>query len=261
VKLHSLTGLLNDLIQVLPTRTAPEWSEVEHIPANTPVIILVSGFGATRRNLSVMRKRFQKDGYHVIVLALDWHTISDSVRGFYRMSEQLSTMVLKLRKVAEARNSRVIVVAHSAGGLIARHYIQLLGGFHYCDGLITLATPHRGTWVAGLGLMTHLILKARCLLQMLPFSSFIRKINKAAFPSNFKMVSIYSTDDLICPARSTQLPVEFWNQEDIETIEVTSLSHGDFLLSKKIYQMVRSYLPTPLSTLQKVKNERIEISE
>jgi triacylglycerol lipase len=258
VKLRKIVGLLRDLIQVLPTRAVPEWSEVDAVPPNTPVVILVSGFGATRRSLSIIRRRLQRDGFHVIVLALDWNTLSDSVRGLYRLAERLSTVVLQLRKEASARNSRIILVAHSAGGLIARYYVQLLGGSHYCDGLITLATPHRGTWVAALGLITHLLLKARCLIQMLPIAPFIRKVNSAPFPQHFRMISLYSKDDLLCPESAARLPVELLKSDWIESRELSKLSHSDFLLSKKSYRMIRSCLsPTGPEPVQTSEDRRL----
>ena len=115
-----------------------------------------------------MRKRLRKDGFNVLVLSLDWHTMSDGVRGLYQLSEKLSSLALRIRKDRQLSRTRIYIVAHSAGGLVARYYVQLLGGAYYCDGLITLGTPHRGTWVAALGFMTHLILKAGCLYHMLP---------------------------------------------------------------------------------------------
>jgi Lecithin:cholesterol acyltransferase len=39
---------------------------------------------------------------------------------------------------------RVIVVAHSTGGLIARYWLGPLEGWRVCRALITLGTPHRG---------------------------------------------------------------------------------------------------------------------
>jgi len=39
---------------------------------------------------------------------------------------------------------RVIVVAHSMGGLVARYWLGPLGGWRKCRALITLGTPHRG---------------------------------------------------------------------------------------------------------------------
>ncbi|MER5867244.1 hypothetical protein [Kitasatospora sp. NPDC002040] len=42
------------------------------------------------------------------------------------------------------RRRRVVVVAHSMGGLVARHWLGPLGGAPDCAALITLGTPHRG---------------------------------------------------------------------------------------------------------------------
>ncbi|MGH4000043.1 MAG: lipase/acyltransferase domain-containing protein, partial [Pseudonocardiaceae bacterium] len=42
------------------------------------------------------------------------------------------------------RAGRVIVVAHSMGGLVARVWMGLLGRWPWCRALITLGTPHRG---------------------------------------------------------------------------------------------------------------------
>ncbi|WP_327682266.1 lipase/acyltransferase domain-containing protein [Kitasatospora sp. NBC_00458] len=43
-----------------------------------------------------------------------------------------------------ARRRRVIVVAHSMGGLVARYWLGPGGGAAHCEALITLGTPHRG---------------------------------------------------------------------------------------------------------------------
>jgi hypothetical protein len=42
------------------------------------------------------------------------------------------------------RERRVIVVAHSLGGLVARHWMGVLGGARWCRALVTLGTPHGG---------------------------------------------------------------------------------------------------------------------
>jgi hypothetical protein len=43
-----------------------------------------------------------------------------------------------------ARRKRVIVIAHSLGGLVARYWLGPLGGAPMCAALFTLGTPHRG---------------------------------------------------------------------------------------------------------------------
>ncbi|MFD4671356.1 esterase/lipase family protein [Lentzea sp. NPDC058450] len=58
---------------------------------------------------------------------------------------------------------RVIVLAHSMGGLVARYWIGPLEGWKVCCALLTLGTPHRGApkaidWLVrgpGVGLLRH----------------------------------------------------------------------------------------------------------
>lgn len=246
-------AFLKDLIDVLPSRSAPEWTEVEGLQAGLPTVILVCGFGATRRNLRVMRRRFRKDGFNVLVLTLDWSNLADSVRGFYRMAETLASTVIQLRKRADLRKTPIYLVAHSAGGLVARYYVQRLGGFHYCDGLITLGTPHRGTWVACLGLFTHLILKARCLIQMLPISRFVRSINRTAFPEGFPFLSLSSPQDYLCRPFRAKLPHKWKQRPEVHVVLIHGLSHSGFLLSKRVYHICLNRLneirqPIPLDS-------------
>lgn len=63
----------------------------------------------------------------------------------------------------DLREKRVIVVAHSMGGLVARYWLGPLGGHRWCEALLTLGTPHRGApkaldWLVngvGLGPIQH----------------------------------------------------------------------------------------------------------
>ncbi len=237
MRLRALIAFFKDLIDVLPSRTAPEWSETDGLEPGKPTVILVCGFGATRRNLKVMRRRFCRDGFNVIVLALDWSNVEDGVTGFYRMAENLASIVLGLRKRSDLSTMPVYLLAHSAGGLVARYYIQRLGGFHYCNGLITLGTPHRGTWVAILGFGTHLVLKARCLFQMLPVSRFVRSINRTPFPEGFEYLSISSPHDLLCRPFRARLPRSWSKLASVKSATVPGLSHSGLLLSKRVYQL------------------------
>jgi pimeloyl-ACP methyl ester carboxylesterase len=50
----------------------------------------------------------------------------------------------RLKDLGGDRDKRVIVVAHSMGGLVARHWLGPGGGWRLCRALITLGTPHRG---------------------------------------------------------------------------------------------------------------------
>jgi hypothetical protein len=60
-------------------------------------------------------------------------------------AERLAGEVLRrLEQLGGGGERRVVVVAHSMGGLIARYWLGPLGGWPLCRALITLGTPHRG---------------------------------------------------------------------------------------------------------------------
>jgi hypothetical protein len=70
----------------------------------------------------------------------------DFRHGIVEAAERLDAVVCAhLAGASQAvRAARVIVVAHSMGGLVARVWMGLLGRWPWCRALITLGTPHRG---------------------------------------------------------------------------------------------------------------------
>lgn len=226
----------------LPGRAQESWVELSQFDPQKPTVILVSGFGATKRILSVMRKRLMRDGFNVFVVGLEWKTISEAFLGFLPVAHKIYSLVLKLRKMQGMQKSKVFLVAHSAGGLASRWYIQKLGGSHYCDGLVTLATPHQGTWIAALGFLSHLTLKARCLYQMLPISKFIHSINEMPYPTNFPTLALSSDGDFLCPKDTTRLPETVHGNSDVLAFEIPKTSHSEFLMSKESYRPMITFL-------------------
>jgi triacylglycerol lipase len=61
-----------------------------------------------------------------------------------RRAEQLKTKVIEILENYPAK-TRVLVIAHSMGGLDARYMISRLGMEKKVAALLTIATPHRGT--------------------------------------------------------------------------------------------------------------------
>jgi Lecithin:cholesterol acyltransferase len=72
------------------------------------------------------------------------------------------------------RAGRVVVVAHSMGGLVARYWMGPMGRWPWCRGLITLGTPHRGApkaldwWVNGARVLGVQLSRATRLLRDWP---------------------------------------------------------------------------------------------
>ena len=112
---------IRDLFQVLPGRAREEWEQVNQLRPQLPTVILISGFAATKRSLSIIRKRLQRDGFNVLILAMDWQSLADGIRGLLPLALRLSTMILRIKKDRDLSRSPLYLVAHSAGGLVARY--------------------------------------------------------------------------------------------------------------------------------------------
>jgi pimeloyl-ACP methyl ester carboxylesterase len=98
-----------------------------------------------------------------------------------RRLESLVDRVLPVwRDFTGERDAKVIIVAHSMGGLIGRYYTEVLGGWHNCRALITLGTPHRGAVEALNTLANH---------PTWPFRSFVEEAR--SFSSVYQLLPIY----------------------------------------------------------------------
>ena len=60
-------------------------------------------------------------------------------------ARQLKSMILKNMRSLSPKPQRVIILAHSMGGLDARYMIARLGMDEHVAALVTISTPHRGS--------------------------------------------------------------------------------------------------------------------
>jgi pimeloyl-ACP methyl ester carboxylesterase len=75
--------------------------------------------------------------------AYDWRR--DNRVAARQLQRLVETRLPQWREFSGAANARVILVAHSMGGLVSRHYLEVLGGWRDCRTLITFGTPFRGS--------------------------------------------------------------------------------------------------------------------
>lgn len=57
----------------------------------------------------------------------------------------LNKRLKRWREYSGNNNVKVILLAHSMGGLISRYYLEVLGGWQDCKALFTFGTPYRGS--------------------------------------------------------------------------------------------------------------------
>jgi pimeloyl-ACP methyl ester carboxylesterase len=72
----------------------------------------------------------------------DWRR--DNRFAAYRLKQLIDRRLPQWREYSGAKDAKVIILAHSMGGLIARYYLEVLQGWQDCRTLVTFGTPHRG---------------------------------------------------------------------------------------------------------------------
>jgi pimeloyl-ACP methyl ester carboxylesterase len=117
-----------------------------------------------------------------------------SLQSIERSARRLADFVDKIGA------SRVHIVAHSMGGLVARHYIERMHGAARVQSLVTIGTPHRGTRLGNLGVWPGP-------RQLSPDSDFFGGL--AGAPDRVRYLSVWSrADALIVPAEAASIDAE-----------------------------------------------------
>ncbi|RME29362.1 MAG: alpha/beta fold hydrolase [Deltaproteobacteria bacterium] len=203
-------------------------------------VLLLHGFFQTRQVWQIMEDRLRADGYGVFSFDLGglfWRLNNRSI------DEQARMIGAKLEGIAQRYGlQRFHIVGHSMGGLIARTYIQHHGGAARVKSLVTLGTPHLGTPTAAIGvwLMAGGLLSASP-GEMIPLSRFMRRLNRDVFPAHIPLTSIYSTADLVCPWRFSELrPGK--GAGHIENRKVKGVGHTALTWDPGVYVLVRRAL-------------------
>jgi len=127
------------------------------------------------------------------------------------------------------------LVGFSMGGLICRMYVQKLGGVTRTRRLVTVATPHQGTWSA------YTYNRPAC-LQMRPGSAFLAELNEdISALEQVQFSSIWSPLDLtILPATSSCFNVG-------QMLPILSPFHGTLLFDPRVLRLVATVLQQPVA--------------
>lgn len=216
-------------------------------------VLLIQGYGASRRVFCILEERLRKDGCSVFSLNLGGFLDKFNTNPIPHLARHVAEKIDTLYKRYNIRE-KLVVIGHSKGGLIGRCYIKEFQGHRRVKKLITLGTPHNGNPWAMLGLLTPLGVVSKSLRQMAPLSPFIRRMNRTPWPPGIEIISIYSKEDTIVPFPSPILKVPAKSKR-IKNLEVDDCGHAEFLSKKKVYELIRrevlednssaGYLPIP----------------
>ena len=153
-------------------------------PARPPVVLL-HGFIDNRSVFVMLRRSLAQHGRQQIE-SLNYSPLTCDIR---TAAELLGRHVEEICE--RTGRHEVDIVGHSLGGLIARYYVQCLGGDVRVRTLVTLGTPHSGTRVAPL-MNAHPIVR-----QMRPGSDVLEELRQPAPHCRTRFVSFWSDLDQV----------------------------------------------------------------
>lgn len=158
-------------------------------------VLLLHGIFDTYGIFQRMTEHLQGQGWQVHGLNMQPNF---GIAPIERLAEQVATYV----EGAIAPQQRLDIVGFSMGGIVARYYLQRLGGLQRVQRFITLSSPHRGTLTGNAWPLVGG-------QQMGYNSSFMRSLNAdVAQLKRLQFTSIWTPYDLmIVPANSSQLGI------------------------------------------------------
>jgi pimeloyl-ACP methyl ester carboxylesterase len=156
------------------------------VAAGTP-ILLVHGLVDNRSIFTLLRRTLRRRGFGRVI-TLNYSPRTQDIRS---VAAQLAALVEKTCE--ETGYERVHVVGHSLGGVIARYYVQRLGGDARVHTLCTLGSPHAGTYAAKLW-------PGGVVRQLRPGSDVMNELAEPAPGCRTRFVAFWSDmDQLIVP--------------------------------------------------------------
>jgi triacylglycerol lipase len=156
-------------------------------------VILVHGFVCNRGLWNPWLRRLHALG--VPCIALDLEPAFGSIDRYPPLIEDA------VRRMTETTGQPPLLVAHSMGGLAVRAWLRDFSGDRRIHGVVTIGSPHRGTWLARFGYSPN----AR---EMQLDGRWMRALAAAEPPERHRRFTCFYShcDNIVFPASTATLP-------------------------------------------------------
>ncbi|MFE1249249.1 esterase/lipase family protein [Streptomyces sp. NPDC058735] len=214
----------------VPTPALPADGAAQLPTRAKPPVVLLHGFIDNRSVFVLLRRSLAQHGRQQIE-SLNYSPLTCDIR---IAAELLGRHVEELCERTGAR--QVDVVGHSLGGLIARYYVQRLGGDTRVRTLVTLGTPHSGTRVAPVA-DAHPIVR-----QMRPGSPVLEELAEPAPDCGTHFVGFWSDlDHVMDPVETARI-----DHPDLiaDNVRVTGIGHLALPVHPAVADGIRQVLDT-----------------
>jgi hypothetical protein len=201
-------------------------------PAGSSVpVLLVHGIGDNRSIFAVLARVLRRRGYGV-VHAVNFSVLTPVTGDIRAAAADLAHHVERLR--TRTGSDTVHVIGHSLGGVIARYYVQRLGGDAAVDTLVTLGSAHHGSRLAVLLPPTTLVRQLR------PDSEFVAELARPAPGCRTRFLSVWSHQDpTMIPRSSARLDHP---DLDVEHLELAHVGHLSMVIDPRTLHRIVGWL-------------------
>ncbi len=186
-------------------------------------LVLIHGLDDTARLFRRMRAYLEERGWdpHVIELVPN-----DGSRGLDELARQVGAFA----SGAVGAAGKFSLVGFSMGGLVARYYVQRLDAAERVHRLVTISSPHRGTW-------TGYLRWNKGAAQMRPGSTFLKDLEADRDRlRRVRFTSIWTPLDLmILPAASSVM-------EEARMVRIPVPYHAGMVKDARVHRAVEEAL-------------------
>ena len=183
-------------------------------PGRLPVLLL-HGYVCNRGFLLPLRRYLRAHGVSAYSHNLEpvYTSIDNYADGLARRIEEILTAT---------GAEKLVILAHSMGGLVARAYLRKHGARHVAK-LITLGTPHQGTVLAPLAAGEN----GR---QIVPGNAWLRRLNEDTLTLPVVAVLSYQ-DNIVLPQESAVLA-------GAKIVRLSGMGHVSMPFSRRVREVV-----------------------
>jgi triacylglycerol lipase len=194
----SLRAMLDEMVSAFghllryPGGFGRDWVLADE-PVVHPPVVLIPGLADNKSIFGVLRRVLTERGVPVVSFTPGPRGI-DVPAAATRLGEWVE------RLCTTSGFDQIDLVGHSLGGLVARYYVQRLGGHRRVRTVVTIATPHGGTLAA------WLLAPLPLARQLRPGSGLLRTLAESAPGITTRFVVVFSdADEVILPVRNARL--------------------------------------------------------
>ena len=184
-------------------------------------VLLVHGFVCNRGLWNPWMRQLRQRGIPFVAVNLE--------PVFGAIDAYAAPIDAAVRQLESATGRPPLIVAHSMGGLAARAWLRRFGAGHLCAGIVTIGTPHHGTWLARFAF-------SRNGRQMQRGGAWLGELNHQVATPDVPFDCYYShCDNVVFPAGTATLP-------GARNVHVPGRAHIDLLGSAQLFEDVLARL-------------------